>query len=206
MHGEIRLSWAEDFPHGLNSPGPVRKEHYTATKNKLIEGLASLRKLQNILPQSKLENVYKALFESQLRYGSVIWDSLSPTKLEHLQCLQTRAISIIQSAKYKDAWTPQSWLSLRDILFFDKAVLTYKIIHGLCPDKLKNKFTQRSMVSAYRTRNYLDLQIPRARLEYTKRDYSAAKVWNEIPVSIRANISLTYFKQGLKTYLLLNPQ
>ncbi len=81
------------------------KEHCTATMNKLIGGSASLRKLQNILPQSKLENIYKALFESHLHYGSVIWDSLSPTKLEHLQCLQTRAISIMQSAKYKDAWT-----------------------------------------------------------------------------------------------------
>ncbi len=32
------------------------KEHYTATKKKLIGGLASLRRLPNILPQSKLEN------------------------------------------------------------------------------------------------------------------------------------------------------
>ncbi len=89
--------------------------------------------------------------------------------------------------------TPQ-WLSTQDMLFFDKAVMTYKIIRGLCLDKLKNKFTQRSMVYAYRTRtrNYLDLQIPSARLEYTTRSFhfSATEVWNEIPVSIRTSIPL----------------
>ena len=38
------------------------KEQYKAIQNKLKGGLSSLRKLKNILPQRKLDQVYKALF------------------------------------------------------------------------------------------------------------------------------------------------
>ena len=47
------------------------KEQYKAIKNKLKGDLSSIRKLKNILPQRKIEQVYKALFESHLRYGNI---------------------------------------------------------------------------------------------------------------------------------------
>ena len=64
-------------------------------------GLAALKKLKNIVPQSQLCNVYYTLMESQLRYADVIWDSLSKTKLAGLQRLQDRACSIISNARIK---------------------------------------------------------------------------------------------------------
>jgi len=48
------------------------KEQYKTIKNKLKGGLSSLRKLKTILPQKKLDQVYKALFESHLRYGDIV--------------------------------------------------------------------------------------------------------------------------------------
>ena len=77
------------------------KNQFKSSTGKLA-GLSSLKKLQNVLPQSKLCDVYRALFESHLRY--VVWGSLSSTKLQTLQCLQNRALSIIESAKFKDPW------------------------------------------------------------------------------------------------------
>ena len=46
--------------------------------------------------------------------------------------------------------------------------MAYKILHGLCPDNLRHKFVERSMVSEYKTRNHRDLQIPRVRLGCAK--------------------------------------
>ena len=43
------------------------EEQYKTVKNKLKGGISSLRKLKDILPQRKLEQVYKALFETHLR-------------------------------------------------------------------------------------------------------------------------------------------
>ena len=78
------------------------KEQYKGIKNMLKWGLSSLRKLRNVLPQRKLDQVYKALFESHLRYGNIVWSTLSNTKLSQLQRLQTRAKKLITNAKYKD--------------------------------------------------------------------------------------------------------
>ena len=60
--------------------------------------------------------------------------------------------------------------------------MTYKILNGLYPDNLRHKFVERSI-----TRNRGDLQIPKIRLEYTKRSFyfSGVKNWNDIPGSIR---------------------
>ena len=69
---------------------------------------------------------------------------------------------------------------------FDQGVVTYKILHGLCPDNLRNKSVERSMVSEYKTRNHRDSQILKVRLEYAKRSFSfsGVKNWNDIPGNI----------------------
>ena len=139
-------------------------------KNKLKGGISSLRKLKDILPQRKLEQVYKALFESHLRYGDIVWNALSNTKLSKSQRLQIRARKLIENAKYKDGWNC-NWLDVKSLISFDQGVMTYKILHGLCPDNLRHTFVERSMVSEHKTRNHRDLQIPKVRLEYAKRSF-----------------------------------
>ena len=78
-----------------------------------------------------------------------------------------------------------------------------KILHGLCPDNLRHKFVERSMISEYGTRNRRDLQIPKIRLEYAKRSFyfSGVKNWNDIPGSIREQKSLARFKKTFRKYL-----
>ena len=63
-----------------------------------------------------------------------------------------------------------------------------KILHGLCPDNLRHKFVERSMVSECKTRKYRDLQIPKVGLEYAKRsfDFSGVKNWNDIPGNVQS--------------------
>ena len=53
------------------------EEQHKTVKNKLKGGISSLRKLKGILPQRKLEQVYKALFESHLCHFDIVWNSLS---------------------------------------------------------------------------------------------------------------------------------
>ena len=72
------------------------EEQYKTVNNKLRGGISSLRKLKDILPQRRLEQVYKALFESHLHYGDIVWNALSNTKLSNLlQRLQIRARKLI---------------------------------------------------------------------------------------------------------------
>ena len=81
--------------------------------------------------------------------------------------------------------------------------MTYIILHDLCPEDLRHKFTERSMISEYRTRNHGDLQIPKVRLEYAKRSFyfSGVKNWNDIPDNIGERDSIARFRIGLRDYL-----
>ena len=66
-------------------------EQCKSLKDKIKYGLPSIRKIANILPQTKLEQVYRALVESHLRYGNELL-GLSDTKLGHLQHLQDSTV------------------------------------------------------------------------------------------------------------------
>ena len=178
-------------------------EQFKTVKNKICGGLASLKKLKNILPQSKLCSVYYAIVESHLRYADVIWGSLPTRKLETLQRLQNRAQSIIESARLKDNWSCD-WLNVNNLISFDRSVMTYKIMNKLSPESLWDKFELRSMHSSYVTRNCHDLQIPRLNTEHAKKGfkYSALKMWNDTPVDIREAPTLGCFKKRLKAHLL----
>ena len=125
---------------------------------KLAGGLSSV-KLKNVLPQSKLCDVYRALFESHLCYVNAVWGNLSSTELQTQSCLQTRALSVIESARFKDPW-PKKWLIVDNLIRFDRSVLVYKIW---------NMFHYRSSLSNHNTGNDKDLHIPKVKLDFSEK-------------------------------------
>ena len=179
-------------------------QHYKIGKGKLKGGLDSIRKLRQLLPKSQLFQVYRALVESHLRYGNLLWGHLSATKLSNLQKLQERAITLIHSAPSKDR-IPSATLDVNELIKLDQAMMVHEILHEQCPEILKQKFTKRSHVSKYETRRANDLQIPRPRLEITKKSflYKGAKVWNDIPNNIRNVESAALFKEQVRNYFLV---
>ena len=49
------------------------EQQFKTVYNESRGGLESLKRLKNILSQSSLSNVYRALVESNMRYADVIW-------------------------------------------------------------------------------------------------------------------------------------
>ena len=84
--------------------------------------------------------------ESHFRYGNLLWDHVSATKLHNSQKLQDRAITLIQSAHIKDR-IPSATLSANESVTSGDGVLNEQ-----CTEILKRKFTKRSQVSKYETR------------------------------------------------------
>ena len=64
--------------------------------------------LKNLVPQKQLDNVYRALVESHLRYANVTWGSIPSSKIKILQNLQDQAQTIIERARIKDDWSYNS--------------------------------------------------------------------------------------------------
>ena len=152
-------------------------EQFKSVESTICGGLASLKKLRNILPQSRLCCVYYAIVESHLRYTDVIWGSLPARKIETLQRWQNRAQLIIEIARVKDNWS-YDWLNVSNLISFDRLVMTYKIISKLSPQILWDKFELRSVHLKYETRNCHDFQIARLNTERAKNGfkYSALKL------------------------------
>ena len=159
----------------------------------------SLKKLKDVPPQSKLCDVYHAIFESHLRYGNVVWGSISSSELQAPQCFQNRDLR----ARFKDPW-PKKWQSAVNLVHFDRCVMAYKIVNKQSPESLWNMFQQRCSISNYNTRNYRDLHTPKLNPELSKKGshYSGIKAWNDIPVNIRELPSLRLFKIHLKRHLM----
>ena len=142
-------------------------------------------RLKDILPQSKLAVVYWALIESHLRYGNIIGSCILDTKLDNLQTLQSRAKKLIENGKHKDG-SVCDWLPVKKLIKYDRLVMTHRILNGKCPESFQDKFTRRSKVSSYSTRNSRDLHLPKPRLEFTKKSFqlTGAFTWKRDPRTI----------------------
>ena len=178
-------------------------EPYKSVKGKVVGGLAALRKIKNILPQSKLLDAYRALVESHLRYVSEVLGALLSTKLSTLQKYQNLGFNLIESSKIKDACNGNV-LDVRKLMLFDRAVMTFKIVNMLCPGGLQNKFAERSALSTYNARNMTNLHVQKLKLEHTERSssYTAPNAWNSIPQTIRNVETIARFKKELKSHFL----
>ena len=132
-------------------------EQYNTLKGKIYGGRSSLKKLKNIIPKRKLCSVYYAIIERHLRYTNEIWGSLPKTKLDALQRLQDKARTIIENARLKDNWSCD-WLSIENIIRFDRSVMAYKIINKLSQENfginfnkcLRNQSMQQGIVKIYK--------------------------------------------------------
>ena len=120
--------------------------------------------------------MYRALYESHLRYGNELWGNQSATKLEHLQRLQDRGLELIEGAKYRDGWKCNR-SSVSNLIRYDRAIMMYKILNGLCPDSLRGRYVTRSEIYSYSSRSHIDIDFPRQNLEFLKGSfiYSGAK-------------------------------
>ena len=89
-------------------------------------------------------------------------------------------------------------------MLFDRAVMTFKIVNMLRPEGLQNKFTKRSALSNYNTRNMKNVHVQKLKLEHTKRSflYTAPIAWSSIPRAIRNAETIARFEKKLKSHLL----
>ena len=103
---------------------------------------------------------------------------MSATKLEHLQGLQTRTQALMVGGRSKDGGDCK-WLSISNLIKYDKVVVMYKKMNYFCPGNVRGIFLTRPLISSYSTRNQLDIDIPRQNLEFSNRSffYSDAKTW-----------------------------
>lgn len=167
--------------------------------------ISLLRHLSEYVPRDVQKQFYQSYILPLIDYGSVIWGSTSLVNIDRLHKLQKRAARIILKADFQtpsaNMFSELGWLPVPSRLKYNKAVLTYKTLNNMTPEYLSSLLKPVSQTHCLNLRSSEngDLHVPRARTTlYTGSfSFSAPKLWNSLPQSVRNCDTLHAFKKGL---------
>ena len=173
-------------------------------KNIVINFSAKVKKLYQMrgMSLSTLSTIYHQGILPSVLYGICIWGNCSPTILENIEKIHTRAARFIHRVKrtIPDIHVLQQvgWIPIVEYYKRNIACKTYKIYNELSSPLLKKLLTKSTSTRV--TRNALKLDTPVFHYAEYKRSFSyrSAYVWNNLPMEIREKKSYEAFKLSLK--------
>ena len=118
--------------------------------------ISLLKRIKRFLPLSYKKLYYNAYILPCIDYCLTIWGNTAKSNLERIHKLQKYAAPIIMDAPPDSPSLPLfrelGWLNVFERVEFNKAILCYKIVNGMCPDYLSEMFSFQS-VPSYRLRS-----------------------------------------------------
>ncbi len=182
------------------------KPHIDAIISKANRALAPINVLKFKLPTHCLLQYYKTFIRPILEYASPVWSGCGLNACTRLEQTQYRAMLTISGCiKSTSRDKLNNLLGLPPLEIrrnHDKIALLYKIISGLAPPYLTTLLNEYRLPVRDNRRDPLALRLPRIKKTKSKNDffYSAADLWNKLPIDIRnKNISPERFKKLLFT-------
>ena len=169
-----------------------------------IRNINSIRK---ILSDDTVSVLVHALITSRLDNGNSLSYRISNTLLDKLQRNQNAAARVLLKTRKYDHITLTfiqiHWLPIRQRIQIKILLLTWKSLYGLAPSYISQVFTPYVPTRTLRSSDKLLLSIPKTLSSYGDRAFSsyAPKLWNSLPMDIRSCVTITSFKNRLKTYL-----
>lgn len=182
-------------------------EHSKCLSVKLSRSIGVINRLKLKIKRCTLKILYTTLIQPYLQYCVMAWGCANATTLDRLEKLQKRAIRIISGASYLAHCNPlfrsTNILKIRDL--YEQEVLTYmyRVKHNFLPSccmryvilttrgnynlRLNNDFVEEFVKSVVRS-NSVSAVGPR--------------LWNSLPLEVRACVSLRVFKNSIRKSLL----
>lgn len=194
IHIDDKLTWSTHTDHLCSA---------------ISSKISLLRQLSSYVSIDVQKKFYQGYILPLIDYGSVVWGTTSATNIDRITKLQKRAARIILRADYT---TPSAamfhelgWLPVNKRLKYNKAVFTYKAVNNLSPQYITDLLKPMSETHSRTLRSSVNgaLAVPRSRSSLFDRSfsYSAPRLWNSIPTSIRNSSNLNSFKNNIKLVL-----
>jgi len=166
--------------------------------------------IRKYLTTEATATLVSAYVTSRLDGLNAILVGLPQQTLYQLQKVQNSAARLISRTSRREHITPVlqelHWLRVCDRIEFKILLLTYKCINGSAPTYLQELVTLYCPTRNLRSVDNLLLAQPRSRLaSFGDRAFSRAapRLWNKLPLNVRASSSVSVFKRSLKTHLFL---
>ena len=156
------------------------------------------------MDQEKLKTVMNAFILSQFSYCPVIWMFHDRSMHNKINKIHERALRIAfkdMSSKFEDLLMKAASVAihLRNLQLLTTEI--YKTKHDLNPKFMAEIFVERNISHNLRGNNHLSVPILRTNaygLEAIR--YTAHKLWQSLPLEIKASQTLTEFKKKIKKH------
>ena len=174
--------------------------HITSHCYKILKDIGRISKC---LDRSHLERLVHAVVSSRIDYCNSLFMNLNKENLFKLQKVQNAAARLILGRRKRDsaveALKQLHWLNVEARVTFKVLLLVYKIIKGLCSQDFGLQYKGFNG----RPDDYLILQTPIFKTVYGKRvfAYHGSRLWNALPMNVRAEDDVEKFKTSIKTLL-----
>lgn len=179
---------------------------------KLVKFTSIFYKLRDKLPKFILKNIYFAFIHPHIMYAVEIYANTCKTYLNKLTKLNNKLLRILQNKPFatptSELYLNYSTLPVTDLHLQQLLIFVHKFIHH--PTDIPHVFFQASYFvinntfHEYNTRTNRNLHIFRPLTTHGQRNikFKAAKLWNELPISLQDLTSICSFKKTLKPHLM----
>lgn len=182
-------------------------EHIAHVSKKTSQAIGGLRRIRDYVPQQTAIIIFNSLIKPLFEYCDIVLDNMPITGSTRLQKLQNRAARVITKQGYDtrsvDIRNQLNWKTLSDQRKDHMLIMVFKLLNNLAPSYLRDHFeTSENNNYSLRGRKMMCV-LPKPRTEFLRRSFafSGAKIWNELPESIRCIDNLNTFKSHLQSLL-----
>lgn len=185
------------------------QEHINKTCRAAYYHMHNIRHIRKFLTKETTQTLVHAFVIGRIDYCNSLLYNLPAVHLAKLQRLQNSAARLICYTPRFMHITPVlcslHWLPVKYRILFKVIILTFKVLHGISPNYLKELITikERSKYNL-RSNNGLLLEMPSIKTKKTLGDRSftvaAPTLWNNLPLALRNETNFSKFKSSLKTH------
>jgi hypothetical protein len=166
----------------------------------------ALKRIRHYLDKECKMTIYNSYINSNFNYCSVIWMFSNKSNRDKLERTNKRALRFAtakENLSYESICQEEGQLSIYRKCVKSTAILMYKARKGISPCYVNELFSLQE--SQYEMRDNDRLTLPHyntVSFGKTSMRYFGAKLWNNIPISIKGCTSLNTFKSAINKWLL----
>ena len=170
--------------------------------------LFTLNKIKKYLDNNSIEQLVHAFITSRLDYCNALLCGLPSKLISKLQRVQNAAARMLTGVGKNEHITPVlkslHWLPVQQRINFKILVLVFKAIHSDGPQYLTEMIEHHIPSRQLRSSDSLLLKVPFTRSTIVQNSAFSVigpRLWNQLPLSIKAASSISIFKSQIKTLL-----
>ena len=182
--------------------------HIEKLKSKLNSGLYALSTCNKFVPLPIRKNIYSSLFESHLRFGSLIVGAAAPKLLEPISIIQRKALRLVARAPYNahtdELFKMYNFLKYDDIVTLNQCIFMRQYSNKQLPMSFKDMFKYLPLsqqVFRDHDYNFIPKEVTNPHLKFYP-IVQMLRAWNASNIFVKSKAEIIYLKKTFITQCL----